>query len=95
VSSGIAPYNCSSQGRGALALLLLAGRTEPSRACCHLSTVLTAFPLAIEFAAARAAMLGPELVLSRLDKRFGLLTGGLRNRSAATSDAARDARLEL
>jgi predicted ATPase len=33
-------------------------------------------PLAIEFAAARVAMLGLELVLSRLDERFGLLTGG-------------------
>jgi predicted ATPase/DNA-binding winged helix-turn-helix (wHTH) protein len=35
-------------------------------------------PLAIEFAAARAAMLGPELVLPRLDERFGLLIGGRR-----------------
>jgi len=39
---------------------------------------LDGIPLAIEFAAARAAMLGPELVLSRLDERFGLLTGGHR-----------------
>ena len=39
---------------------------------------LDGIPLAIEFAAARAAMLGPELVLSRLDERFGLLTGGRR-----------------
>jgi predicted ATPase/DNA-binding winged helix-turn-helix (wHTH) protein len=39
---------------------------------------LDGIPLAIEFAAARAAMLGPELVLSRLDERFGLLVGGRR-----------------
>jgi non-specific serine/threonine protein kinase len=39
---------------------------------------LDGIPLAIEFAAARAAMLGPELVLSRLDERFGLLTAGAR-----------------
>jgi non-specific serine/threonine protein kinase len=39
---------------------------------------LDGIPLAIEFAAARAATLGPELVLSRLDRRFGLLTGGRR-----------------
>jgi predicted ATPase/DNA-binding winged helix-turn-helix (wHTH) protein len=39
---------------------------------------LDGIPLAIELAAARAAVLGPELVLSRLDERFGLLTGGRR-----------------
>jgi non-specific serine/threonine protein kinase len=39
---------------------------------------LDGIPLAIEFAAARAVMLGPELVLSRLDERFGLLTAGPR-----------------
>jgi non-specific serine/threonine protein kinase len=39
---------------------------------------LDGIPLAIEFAAARGAMLGPELVLSRLHERFGLLTGGPR-----------------
>ena len=39
---------------------------------------LDGIPLAIEFAAARAAMLGPEVVLSRLDERFGILTGGRR-----------------
>jgi predicted ATPase/DNA-binding winged helix-turn-helix (wHTH) protein len=42
--------------------------------CRHLDGI----PLAIEFAAARAAMLGPKLVLTRLDERFGLLTGGRR-----------------
>ncbi len=39
---------------------------------------LDGIPLAIEFAAARAAMLGPEMVLSRLDERFELLIGGRR-----------------
>jgi non-specific serine/threonine protein kinase len=39
---------------------------------------LDGIPLAIEFAAARAAMLGSEVVLSRLDERFRLLTGGRR-----------------
>jgi predicted ATPase len=39
---------------------------------------LDGIPLAIEFAAARAAMLGPELVLSHLGERFGLLTAGPR-----------------
>jgi predicted ATPase/DNA-binding winged helix-turn-helix (wHTH) protein len=39
---------------------------------------LDGIPLAIEFAAARAATLGVESVLTRLDDRFGLLTGGRR-----------------
>jgi predicted ATPase len=39
---------------------------------------LDGIPLAIEFAAARAATLGPETVLSLLDERFVLLTGGRR-----------------
>src|SRR3984885_5403377 len=39
---------------------------------------LDGIPLAIEFAAARAATLGPELVLSRLNERFALLIGGRR-----------------
>jgi predicted ATPase/DNA-binding winged helix-turn-helix (wHTH) protein len=39
---------------------------------------LDGIPLAIEFAAARAAVLGPETVLARLDERFALLRGGLR-----------------
>jgi predicted ATPase/DNA-binding winged helix-turn-helix (wHTH) protein len=42
--------------------------------CRHLDGI----PLAIEFAAARAAALGPELVCSRLNERFGLLTDGRR-----------------
>jgi non-specific serine/threonine protein kinase len=39
---------------------------------------LDALPLAIELAAARAALLGPDQVLSRLDDPFALLTGGRR-----------------
>jgi non-specific serine/threonine protein kinase len=39
---------------------------------------LDALPLAIELAASRAALLGPDQVLSRLDDRFALLTGGRR-----------------
>ena len=42
--------------------------------CRHLDGI----PLAIEFAAARADMLGPHEVLSRLDDRFALLTSGRR-----------------
>jgi predicted ATPase/DNA-binding winged helix-turn-helix (wHTH) protein len=51
---------------------------EQLRAVAAICRHLDGIPLAIEFAAARAAMLGPELVLSRLDERFGLLTGGRR-----------------
>jgi non-specific serine/threonine protein kinase len=39
---------------------------------------LDGIPLAIEFAAARAAMLGVRQVAARLDNRFDLLTGGRR-----------------
>lgn len=42
--------------------------------CRHLDGI----PLAIEFAAARAAVFGPQQVASRLNDRFGLLTGGRR-----------------
>ncbi|HWS65453.1 MAG TPA: winged helix-turn-helix domain-containing protein [Steroidobacteraceae bacterium] len=51
---------------------------ENLRAIAAICRHLDGIPLAIEFAAARAAMLGPELVLSRLDQRFGLLIGGRR-----------------
>jgi predicted ATPase/DNA-binding winged helix-turn-helix (wHTH) protein len=51
---------------------------ENLRTIASICRRLDGIPLAIEFAAARAAMLGPELVLSRLDERFGLLTGGRR-----------------
>jgi non-specific serine/threonine protein kinase len=51
---------------------------ENLRAIAAICRRLDGIPLAIEFAAARAATLGPVLVLSRLDERFGLLTGGRR-----------------
>jgi predicted ATPase/DNA-binding winged helix-turn-helix (wHTH) protein len=51
---------------------------ESLRAIAAICRRLDGIPLAIEFAAARAAMLGPELVLSRLERRFELLKGGRR-----------------
>jgi predicted ATPase len=51
---------------------------ENLRAIAAICRRLDGIPLAIEFAAARAAMLGPESVLSHLDERFCLLTGGRR-----------------
>jgi non-specific serine/threonine protein kinase len=56
----------------------LSPQGENLRALADICRRLDGIPLAIEFAAARAAMLGPEVVLSRLDERFGLLTGGRR-----------------
>jgi predicted ATPase/DNA-binding winged helix-turn-helix (wHTH) protein len=53
-------------------------RGENLRAIAAICRRLDGIPLGIEFAAARAAMLGPDLVLSRLDKRFELLIGGRR-----------------
>jgi predicted ATPase/DNA-binding winged helix-turn-helix (wHTH) protein len=53
-------------------------RGENLRAIASICRRLDGIPLAIEFAAARAVVLGPELVLSRLDERFGLLIGGRR-----------------
>jgi non-specific serine/threonine protein kinase len=58
--------------------------------CRHLDGI----PLAIEFAATRAAALGLEQVASRLDDRF-TLPNRRASYVAAASDAARDARLEL
>ncbi|HWS63881.1 MAG TPA: winged helix-turn-helix domain-containing protein [Steroidobacteraceae bacterium] len=51
---------------------------ENLRAIVAICRHLDGIPLAIEFAAARAAMLGPEPVRSGLNERFGLLTGGRR-----------------
>ena len=44
--------------------------------CVHLDGL----PLAIELAAARSKLLGPQALLMRLVQRFSLLTGGARNR---------------
>jgi len=51
---------------------------ESLRVIAAICRRLDGMPLAIEFAVARAAVLGPELVLAGLDERFGLLTGGRR-----------------
>jgi non-specific serine/threonine protein kinase len=59
-------------------------QSEPIFEPTALSTIaaicrrLDGIPLAIEFAAARAAMLGVRQVAARLDNRFDLLTGGRR-----------------
>ena len=45
---------------------------------CTICRRLDGIPLAIELAAARAALLGPQVVASSLDNRFQLLTGGRR-----------------
>jgi predicted ATPase/DNA-binding winged helix-turn-helix (wHTH) protein len=52
--------------------------SESLRAIAAICRRLDGVPLAIEFAVARAAVLGLELVLCGLDERFGLLTGGRR-----------------
>ncbi len=51
---------------------------ESLRAVAAICRRLDGIPLAIEFAAARAAVFGPELVISNLEKRLGLLGGGRR-----------------
>ena len=56
---------------------------------------LDGIPLAIEFAAARAATLGIQQVAGRLDDRFALADRRPSHRAAAAPDAAGDAGLEL
>jgi non-specific serine/threonine protein kinase len=51
---------------------------ENLKAIVAICRSLDGIPLAIEFAAARAATLGLDQVASRLDDRFGLLTAGRR-----------------
>jgi predicted ATPase/DNA-binding winged helix-turn-helix (wHTH) protein len=53
-------------------------RPEDLPAIAAICRRLDGIPLAIEFAAARAAALGPRQVAARLDDRFGFLTGGRR-----------------
>ncbi len=55
---------------------------ESLRVIAAICRRLDGMPLAIEFAVARAAVLGPELVLAGLDERFGQLTGGRRTAPA-------------
>ena len=50
---------------------------------------LYGIPLAIEFAAARAATLGLQQVTDRLNDRFGLLTAGRRRRCRGTRPSVR------
>ncbi|WP_407156164.1 ATP-binding protein [Bradyrhizobium sp. STM 3557] len=54
------------------------GDRETLRAIAAICRRLDGIPLAIEFAAARAAMLGPPAVAESLDDRFNLLTTGRR-----------------
>ncbi|GLZ81554.1 hypothetical protein Afil01_63610 [Actinorhabdospora filicis] len=64
--------------------------TLPGFALTHANTAtveaicrrLDGVPLALELAAPRVRVLGPEKLLERLDDRFGLLTGGYRDAPA-------------
>jgi predicted ATPase len=66
--------------------IIARGRFAPdeaeSRAIAELVRRLDGNPLAIELAAARTKLFSPTELLARLDKRFELLTGGPRDRTA-------------
>ena len=53
-------------------------RKDNSSFIAQICSRLDGIPLAIELAAARVKVLSPAQIASRLDDRFGLLTGGLR-----------------
>jgi predicted ATPase len=52
---------------------------ENSKAVTEICQRLDGLPLAIELAASRSSLLTPDLMLSRLEKRLPLLTGGARD----------------
>ena len=59
------------------------------RAAGEICRRLDGLPLAIEFAAARAALFTPQELLARLDNRFALLAGGARDLPARHMTLAR------
>ena len=72
-----APFGCLSTGRGRRNRI--SPRTDAALATlAAICRRLDGIPLAIELAAARAAVLGIEELAARLDDRFQLLTGGRR-----------------
>ena len=72
-----APCSCSSHGRVRCGRIF-EPQGEKLPAIAAICRQLDGIPLAIEFAAARAATLGIQQVAGRLDDRFALLTGGRR-----------------
>ena len=91
-------------GRGAVELFIARAKARDSDFSPRAETLqsigaicrhLDGIPLAIEFAAARAAELGVWQVTANLRDRFALLTRGRRYGPAPASNAAGGARLEL